>query len=146
MIAIATTWLALALLLATFSWFAKRQMIAIFLPVVAVLAAAALYVPLGRPIPLSPKAGHYTVLGAKVVPNVAIWVLLDDGVSEPRYYRLKYSNTDANALQQAEDAGNGQPGSVKMQVGPDGGASYDGPPPVSGEPPKPVEQPALNLP
>lgn len=146
MIIQATDWLALALLLSAFAWFASRRWIAAILPFAAIIAAFSLWAVTGSPRLTHPPVGKYTVLGAKIVPDVAIWVLLDDGVSEPRYFRLPYSTNQANALQQAEDAGNGQPGSVKMEVGQDGGTSYDGPPPVSGEAPKQAEQPSLNLP
>jgi hypothetical protein len=52
----------------------------------------------------------------------------------------------ANELQGAQDSGQGQPGSVKLEVGQDGGTQYDGPPPVTGEPPKQPEQPAVSIP
>src|SRR5256885_2328777 len=115
MVTLASTWLLLALTMSAFAWLAGKRWVALSLPLAVALAALAIYVPLGMPIPHSPKPGKYTVLGAKIVPDVGIWVLLDDGVGEPRYYRLPYSNSQANELQGAQDAGQGQPGSVKMQ-------------------------------
>jgi len=77
---------------------------------------------------------------------VAIYALLDDGKSEPRYYRLSYSTSQANALQQAMDSAQDGQGAQAI-VGQDGGVSYDGPPPdAKGLPPKQAEQPAISIP
>jgi hypothetical protein len=146
MVTLASTWLILALAMSVFAWMAGKRWVALSLPLAVALAALAVYVPLGMPIPHSPKPGKYTVLGAKIVPDVGIWVLLDDGVGEPRFYRLKYSTSQANELQGAQDAGQGQPGSVKLEVGQDGGTQYDGRPPVTGDPPKQSEQPSVSIP
>lgn len=143
---LASTWLLLAVVMCGFAWVAGKRLAALSLPLAAALAALAIYVPLGMPIPHSPKPGHYTVLGAKIVVDAGIWVLLDDGAGEPRYYRLPYSASQANELQGAQDAGQGQPGSVKMVVGQDGGEQFDGPPPVTGEPPKVPETPQVSIP
>ncbi|WP_192248420.1 hypothetical protein [Mesorhizobium caraganae] len=145
MMVIASTWLGISILMCIFAWFAARWL-ALALPLAVAAAALAIYIPTGSPRFTTPPPGKYTVLGAKIVPDVGIWVLLDDGASEPRYYRLQYSTSQANELQGAQDAGQGQPGSVKMEVGQDGGTRYDGPPPVTGEPPKAPEQPALTIP
>ena len=146
MILLASTWLLMAVVMCGFAWMAGKRLAAISLPLAVALAALAIYVPLGMPIPHSPKPGKYTVLGAKIVVDVGIWVLLDDGAGEPRYYRLPYSTQQANELQGAQDAGQGQPGSVKMVVGQDGGEQFDGPPPVTGEPPKVPETPQVSIP
>jgi hypothetical protein len=146
MILIASVWLGLSLLLSAFAWLAARRFAALLLPFAAIIAAFSLFLATGTPRLTQPPAGKYTVLGAKIVVDVGIWVLLDDGASEPRYYRLKYSTSAANELQGAQDAGQGQPGSVKMNVGQDGGAEFDGPAPVAGDPPKVPEQPAVSIP
>jgi hypothetical protein len=143
---IATDWLFLSVTLCAFAWMAGRKLAAITLPICVVLAAFAVYLPLGKPIPLAPKAGDYTVLGAKIVPNVAIWVLLDDGKNEPTYYRLKYSNEAANQLQAAQDGAQGTGQGPRVKIDGEGGAEYDGPPPVTGEPPKTPETPQISLP
>jgi hypothetical protein len=145
MIVLASVWLLLALVMSGFAWMAGKRLAAFSLPLAVALAAVAIYLPTGTPRLTQPPSGKYTVLGAKIVVDVGIWVLLDDGQSEPRYFRLPYSNQQANELQGAQDAGQGQPGSVKMNVGEDGGVAYDGPAPVTGEPPKAPEQPAISL-
>jgi hypothetical protein len=129
-----------------YAWLAGRRLAALLLPLSVIIAAGALWVPTGSPRFTPVPAGKYTVLGAKIIVDEAIYVLLDNGQDEPRYFRLKYSAQRANQLQGAQDAGQGQPGSVKMEVGQDGGVSYDGEPPVAGDPPKVPERPAINLP
>lgn len=145
---IATDWLFLSVMLCAFAWMAGRKLAAITLPLCVVLAAFAVYLPLGKPIPLAPKAGEYTVLGAKIEVNVAIWVLLDDNKnpSEPRYYRLPYSNEAANQLQAAQDASQGTGQGPHVKIDGEGGQSYDSEPPVTGEPPKTPETPQISLP
>jgi hypothetical protein len=120
--------------------------VALSLPFAAIIAAFSLFLATGTPRLTAPPPAKYTVLGAKIIVDEAIYVLLDNGQDEPRYYRLKYSAQQANQLQGAQDAGQGQPGSVRMEVGQDGGAAFDGPPPVQGDPPKQAEQPALQIP
>lgn len=146
-VAIATTWLALALFLSLFAWMASRRLAAILLPMAAILAAGALYVPLGCPIPLRPAPAHYRVIGADIQVDVAIYaLLLKDGDTEARYYKLPYSAEQAGNLQTALDgAQNGGPG-VIANVGEDGGVAYQGDPPVQGDAPKQVEKPTLALP
>ena len=141
---LASIWLGLALLLCIFAWFAGRWL-ALALPLAVALAAIAIYFPTGSPRFTTPPPGKYTVLGAKIEVNVAIWALLDDGNGEPRYYRLPYSTSAANDLQQALDgAQNGQ--GVKAVIDGEGGQSYDGDPPVTGEETKVPEAPAISLP
>jgi hypothetical protein len=143
---IATAWLFLSAAMCALAWMAGRKLAAILLPLCVIVAAFCVYLPLGKPIPFAPSPGEYTVLGAKIVVNVGIWVLLDDGKSEPRYYRLKYTNEAANQLQQALDgAAGGGPG-VKVKIDGEGGQSYEGEPPVTGDPPKTPEVPAVTLP
>jgi hypothetical protein len=142
---IATTWLGLCAVLSIFAWFANRRFIAAFLPFAAMIAALAVYVPLGKPTPIVPKAGKYIVLGADIQVNVAIFALLKQGDMEPVYVKLPYSTSSANSLQQALDgAQNGQ--GVKATIDGEGGATYDGDPPVTGNETKTPEAPALSLP
>lgn len=145
---IATAWLFLSAAMCILAWMAGKKPAAILLPLCCIVAAFCVYLPLGKPIPFAPPAGDYTVVGAKIVPNVAIWVLLDDNknLSEPRYFRLPYTNEAANQLQAAQDSaqGTGQGPHVKMDG--EGGAEYDGPPPVTGNPPKTPEVPAISIP
>lgn len=136
---IASTWLALSLALCAYAWFAYRT--PYVLPVLAFAAAAAMYLPTGTPRLTTPPAGHYTVLGADIVVDVAIYALLKPEGGEPVYYRLPYSTQAANALQEAMDGGNG----VSAEVGTEGGVAYDGDPPVSDTESKHAEQPQLNL-
>lgn len=142
---IASVWLGLSLLLSFYSWLAGRRLAALLLPLSVIIAAGALWVPTGSPRFTTPPQGKYTVVGAKIIVDVAIYALLDNGSDEPTYYRLPYTNSQANALQEAQD-GAGENGQVTATIGEDGGASYDGPPPVSGEPPKAAEQPAVSIP
>lgn len=143
---LASTWLGLAVLLCTFAWFAKRRVIGLSLPIAVALAALAVYLPTGSPRFTKPPPAEYTVVGADIQVNVAIYLLLKVGDAPPTYYRLPYSNEAANQLQQALDgAAGGGPG-VKVKIDGEGGQSYDGPPPVTGEPPKTPETPQISLP
>ena len=143
---IATAWLFLSAAMCVLAWMAGRKLAAILLPLCCIVAAFCIYLPLGKPIPFAPAAGDYTVVGAKIVPNVAIWALLDDGKSEPRYFRLAYSNKAANQLQQAQDGQAGGGPGVKVRIDGEGGQTYDGDPPVTGNPPKTPEVPAISIP
>jgi hypothetical protein len=145
MILIASDWLAICAVLSVFAWFANRRFIAAFLPFAAIIAALAVYIPLGKPTPVVPKAGRYTVLGADIQVNVAIFALLKQGDMEPVYVKLPYSASSASQLQNALDgAENGQ--GVQATIDGDGGQTYDGATPVHGDEPKVPEAPALTLP
>lgn len=139
---IASDWLGLAVLLCAAAWFAKRRIIGLSLPIAVALAALAIWVPTGSPRFTKPPPGDYSVVGADIVPNVAIWVLLKEGSNPPVFYKLPYSNTQADQLQNAKDG----EGGVKATVGDEGGVSYDGDPPVTGAEPKTPEVPALSIP
>lgn len=149
MTTIATAWLALSLTLAAMAWLAiwsrratvGRTLSVAMLPAFAVVAALALYTPLGRPIPLAPPAGEYTVLGARIDVDVAIYALLDDGKGEPVYYRLPYSEAQAKALQEAM---NGE-GGASAKIDGDGGASFEGEPPVTEDANKRAETPMYEV-
>lgn len=136
---IASTWLALALALCAYAWFAYRT--PYVLPAVALATAAALYVPTGTPRLTPPPPGHYQVLGADIVVDQYIDALLKPEGQPAMLYRLPYSTAQANALQAAMDGGNG----VRAEVGTEGGVAYDGDPPVSDSEHKQAEQPQLNV-
>lgn len=139
---IATDWLGLALILCLAAWFAKRQLVCILLPFAAMIAAFAVWIPTGTPRFTTPPPGDYKVVGADIVPNVGIWVLLKDGSNPPVYFLLPYSNSQADALQNAMDG----EGGAKAQVGQDGGVRYDGAAPVTGSDAKTPETPAITIP
>ena len=136
------TWLALCLALCAYAWYGYRNTLA--LPVVALLAALVVYVPTGTPRFTAPPPGKYAVLGAKIEIGRSILVLLDSGSGEPIYYRLPYSDRQANGLQGALDAA-GEGGGVSVEFGEGGGVRYDGDPPVSGDDNKQSERPALEM-
>lgn len=144
MIMLASDWLAVALLLCVFAWFAGRWL-AVALPFAVAVAALAIYVPTGSPRLTHPPPGRYTVVGADIEVDVAIWALLKPENGSAVYYRLPYTPGQAGALQEAKD-GAGENGQVTATIGDEGGVQYDGPPPVTGEPPKVPELPQTTLP
>lgn len=145
MILLATDWLAVALLLCVFAWFSGRRFVALLLPFAAMIAAFALFVVTGSPRFTPPPKGKYTVVGADIEVDVAIWALLKPENGPAVYYRLPYTSGQANALQEAKD-GAGENGQVTATIGDEGGVSYAGPPPVTGGLPKQAEQPAVSIP
>ncbi|MGR9056103.1 hypothetical protein ACU8NH_09355 [Rhizobium leguminosarum] len=96
-----TLWLAFVLAAGTITWFGTRKQALAFL-ILATATAPAAFLTLGHAAPWEPAKGHYTVLGARIDVNVAIWVLLDADPA-PKYYRLPYSAQQANELQNALD-------------------------------------------
>lgn len=138
-----TLWLAFVIAAAAIAWFGTRRQ-AIAFALVAILTAPATILPLGHAKPFDPPQGKYSVLGARIDIDVAIWVLLDDGKGgPPRYYRLPYSATAANDLQEAMDMVVGQEGgTVGMTMG-EGGATGFAEETPTAEPPKQVETPIL---
>jgi hypothetical protein len=142
---LASTWLLLAVVMCGFAWMAGKRLVALSLPLAVALAALAIYIPTGSPRFTAPPSGNYTVVGAKIVVDVAIYALLDNGNGEPSYYRLPYTTSQANALQSAMDGTQDGHG-VQAIVGQDGGVAYNGPPPVTGEPPKVPETPQVSIP
>ena len=142
---LASTWLALAIVLCGFAWAANRRGLILALPAAVIVSAACLWVPTGSPRFTRPPPGHYTILGAKIVPEEAIYVLLDNGSGPPVYYVLPYSEQKAGELQSAlyeAEQSNGQ--GVQVEFGADGGESYDGPPPVTAPEEKTPEQPMFS--
>jgi len=142
---VASVWLGLSVLICAFAWMASKRTAALLLPLSVITVSAGLVIVSGTPRFTTPKAGHYTVLGAKIIVDVAIYALLDNGSDEPTYYRLPYTNSQANALQSALDSAQDGQGAQAI-VGQDGGVSYDGAAPVTDEPPKQAEQPAISIP
>lgn len=151
MTASVTAWLTLTLALAahtTFAVWSRRTTRMRLVSVLALLLAApvafvALRVPLGHPTYATPPAGRYVVLGAAIDIDVAIYVLLDFGEGEPRYYRLPYTVADANALQEAKDSQAGLGGGqIGLEIGEFGDATFHEPP-VEADTPKAVERPII---
>lgn len=141
MVVLASTWLGLSLVLCVFAWYARRW-VALTLPIAVAVAAFSIWLPTGSPRFTPVPPGDYAVVGADIVPNVAIWVLLKDGSNPPVFYKIPYSNSQADKLQNALDG----EGGAKAKVGEEGGVSFDGPPPITGSEPKAPEQPALTIP
>lgn len=140
-----TLWLAFVLAVGAvlFVGGTRRQAIAFVLIAMATAPATALL--LGHAAPWSPPPGHYTVLGARIDIDEAIYVLLDDGKGgPPKHYRLPYSAQQANGLQRAMDMAQGNGGTVGANIGEDGspGFAEEG---GQSEEPKQAEQPALRV-
>ncbi len=137
-----TLWLAFVLAAGAISWASRNKRQALAFTLVAALTAPATLLPLGHAYPFSPPKGHYTVLGARIDIDEAIWVLLDRGEGPPRYYRLPYTTGTANSLQKSLDGAAGNGGSVDMEQGEEGspGFSEEG---GGSEPPKQSEPQAI---
>lgn len=117
-----TLWLAFVLSCGVIAWFGTRRQAIAFL-VVVIFAAPMSFMTLGHAAPWQPAPGHYTVLGAKIEVDVAIWVLLDSETG-PRFYRLPYSTGTANALQQSMDAALGNGGTVGADIDGEGSPGF----------------------
>lgn len=141
MTTLATTWLGLSLILCAYAWLGRRSYLA--LPVAVALAAGAMWVPTGTPRYTAPPAGRYAILGARIDVGQAIYVLLDDGKGVPAYYRLPYSDQKAGELQAALDTASGGGTAAFITDGEEGGETYDGEPPVTGDEPKTPETPEI---
>lgn len=137
-----TFWLAFVIAAATIAWFGTRRQ-AIALTLVAAILAPATLLPLGHPAITAPPAGHYTVLGARIDVDEAIYVLLDGGQGEPRYYRLPYTTGTANSLQAALDIAEGNGGTVGMRQGEEGSPGFSEEGSSGREEPKQQEHPAI---
>lgn len=143
---VATTWLAFGLMACSLAWFAiPGRLGPIALVVTLLFGSYAIGLPLGHPTPEAPPAGKYTVLGARIDVGEAIYVLLDSGQGEPRYYVLPHSSGKANELQNAMDAAGGQPGGVEAEIDASGEPAFHAAPVTDG-PPKVDEQPAFEVP
>lgn len=140
---LATIWLALCLALCAYAWYGVRHVLV--LPVMFMLAAGAIYAPTGTPRFTQPPAGQYTVLGARIDVDKAIYVLLDGGNGAPTYYVLPYTTGQANDLQDALDTA-GEGGTVKATMrGDGGGMAYDGEAPVTDDSSKAEERPQIEV-
>jgi hypothetical protein len=104
---------------AAIAWFGSRRQ-AIAFALVASMALPASLIPLGRAAPWQPQPGDYTVHGARIDVDVAIYVLVSAGPEEPRYYRLPYSAKTANELQEAMDGVADGEGRINMGIGSEG--------------------------
>lgn len=139
-------WLGLTLTLAAFALASVYRLrgasVAAF-----ILAACAAYpllqVPLSYPAHGEPPKGEYTILGARIDIDEAIYVLLDGGDGEPRYWRLPYTAWRAESLQNALNAAEGN-GGVEMSVG-DGGETEFHPPPVAADEAKRADTPMMEV-
>jgi hypothetical protein len=128
-----TLWLAFVAASGAVAWFGSRWQ-ALALAVIALAILPAAFLPLGHAAPWRPACNPCTVLGARIDPEVAIWVLLDgasSGGSEPRFHKLPYSQSAANSLQDALDGAAEGRGTAKMKLGEDGSPGFfeEAPPP-----------------
>jgi hypothetical protein len=110
-----SSWLALTIVLgvlASFAIWARGYSRARGLAVVGFLlaspaAAGALGYSLGWPVPyvqgVTVPPGKHPILGMKLLVGKGIYLLLDIGEEEPRYYSLPWSATDAQKLQEGMD-------------------------------------------
>lgn len=136
---VALGWLAFMLALGIYAWFRRAWL----LPFIGALTLYIAPIPLGLPQFWSPPAGKYNVVGAKIIPNVAIYALLDNGASQPRYYKLPYSAKQANALQNAMDHNADGHGKVGMKLDSQGKMTVEKFP-HRPTPPKQVSQPLFS--
>ncbi len=71
------------------------------------LVAGSVFFSLSHPAPwvqtITVPGGEYTVLGTKMVQDVAIYVWLDFGADTPRYFALPWNNDTANRMQELLD-------------------------------------------
>lgn len=68
---------------------------------------------LGLPDPAEIK-GDVHIYSGVIVPNVAIYLWVDDGGGVPHYYKLPYSEEQASELQKAMDDKNANKGGAVM--------------------------------
>jgi hypothetical protein len=137
MASVASLWLLICLLISVYAWIASRRLAVLFLPVAAILAAWAIYTPLGQPKPIKPRQGNYVILGLDIKENVYIKVLLKGADGASTFYVLPYSNKEASELQGAQDDSRAEGGAPQASFGGDGDMTVG----VS-RPPEPVKPPA----
>lgn len=146
-----TAWLILTFILAAPAWLAiwsrkptryRSLAVAAFL-IASPLSGAAIFSALGWPVPLmrfyAPPAGEYNVLGVKLVPDVAIYLLLDGPA--PRLWVLPWDAKQASKLQGEMNKGEGK---LKMRFGGDDESEmvFHAEPQAPAEP-KPAEAPGI---
>lgn len=137
MTAAITFWLVFVIATGAVAWFGNKKQAGAFVAI-AIATACIPVLTLGHPSFNKPPAGDYTVLGARIDVDEAIYVLLD-AAPEPRYYRLPYSQGAANQLQAAIEGTADGEGTVRGHFGATGspGFSEEAPPP---EPEKRAER------
>jgi len=81
---------------------ARAAALAMFLALMPTLAGVGFFA-MSHPAPwlqtITVPGGSYTVLGVKLVQDVAIYVWLDFGAGHPRYFALPWSNKTADEVQ-----------------------------------------------
>lgn len=117
---VASLWLLICFLISAYAWASSRRLAALSLPIAAIVAALAVYAPLGRPRPGPPAQGNYAILGFDIKENVYIKVLLKGADGEATLYQLPYSNKKASELQGAQDDAHAQGGQPQATFGGDG--------------------------
>jgi hypothetical protein len=116
-----TLWFAFVLATGVVGWFGTRRQ-AIAFAVIALATGPATLLTLGHAAPWQPD-GKFTVLGARIDVDEAIFVLLD-GQPEPRLYKLPYSAKTANELQKALDSAENEGGNPSVTMGGIGGPGF----------------------
>lgn len=139
-----TLWLAFVLAVGAVTWLGTRRQ-AVAFTAISIATAFAAPLPLGHAAPWSPPPGHYTVLGARIDVDEAIWVLLDTEAG-PRFYKLPYTTGTANGLQSAMDMAVGSGGKVGMKQGEDGSPGFAEEGGGQSEAPKQAETPMFTAP
>lgn len=138
-------WASFIISLGVLLWFCRpRKSSLLIWLLIAVWQFPVSFLPLGKPDFRTPPPAKYSVLGARIDVDKAIYVLLDSGHGEPRYYVLPYSTGKANQLQAALDATQGQPGAAKADFDSDGEPSFHAPP-VEPDAPKIPERPQYEV-
>jgi hypothetical protein len=135
-----TLWLAFVFSTGVVGWFGTRRQ-AIAFSIIALATGPATLLTLGHAAPWQPD-GKFTVLGARIDVDEAIFVLLDDQ-PEPRLYKLPYSAKTANQLQGALDAAEANGTGVAMTMEGDGESGFAEQGDPSHETPKTPEQRAI---
>lgn len=122
-------WAIIVLFLGVLLWFSRPQLSSLLIWVLgSAILLPATFAPLGEPQFGSPPPGKHTIIGADIIPDVAIYVLLKSETgSYPRYYVLPYTTGQANALQEAIDATQGQQGGAQAEFGEGGEPAFHGP-------------------
>lgn len=111
---VATMWLVLSLLACWTAWISKRGATSVAAALVMiVVSGAAAAIPAGTPSAQRPPPGQFQLLGFKLVPEKAIYVLLDVGRTEPVLYVIPWSVDSANKMQ--DRLNEGEPSGLVMR-------------------------------
>lgn len=119
-----TLWLAFVLVSAIIIAARATRLQAIAFAIVLAFVLPATLLPLGHAAPWKPAPGHYTVHGARIDIDKAIYVLLSADGGEPRYYKLPYTQQSANGLQRSMDMAEGSGGTVGAQIDGEGSPGF----------------------